>query len=483
MFCQMRRGGRGEEAVKIHASPFCSPFDSKATFVALELHNTMEKKQVGELVSVTFTWRIEKFSRLRPQKHYSEGFAVGDFKWYIVVYPKGSSGNPGKHDLSIYLNVADATTLSSGWSRYAQFTLTVVNQLDSYGVGCGSNFSMTEMFCNPPLFDCTETKHVFSASKSDWGFTSFMPLSELSDCTEGFLVNDACVLEAEVAVSQVDYTSASEVHETWFFTPIKPSENKNERQGHSNVDAVQFPQVLAFLDSPSSEQKHTNADSLQAPISSKALTTSSSYQVLAFQEEPSSEQYCPEPNDSPVESPIVKEHELARCTPLGELMDFQGLGNIDKDYVPFLEEVCLLHPSLIECQRKRSRVFTEWAFTALGRLLHFLKTTKGKDMIEDPCEEHLQLLWEELGTFKFDLAWLEPHVQSALGMKKFVERERHVTELRNNVDALDIEIKRLKAWLTVAEVEFVVAKTDMGEAEESFVAINMDSELGYGGRH
>ena len=49
----------------------------------------------------------------------------------MVVYPKGSSGNPGKHDLSIYLNVADATALSSGWSRYAQFTLTVVNQLDS----------------------------------------------------------------------------------------------------------------------------------------------------------------------------------------------------------------------------------------------------------------------------------------------------------------------------------------------------------------
>ncbi|CAN6703488.1 unnamed protein product [Malus baccata var. baccata] len=357
---------------------------TRISLVSIKMHNKMEKKQVGDLVSVTFTWRIEKFSRLRPQKHYSDSFAVGDFKWQIVVYPKGSSGNPGKHDLSIYLNVADATTLSSGWSRYAQFTLTVVNQLDS-------DKSIT-----------FETKHVFSASKSDWGFTSFMPLSELSDCTKGFLVNDACVLEAEVAVSQ---------------------------------------------------------------------------------EEPSSEQYCPEPNDSPVESPIVKEHELARSTPLGELMDFRGLGKIDKDYVPFLEEVCLLHPSLIECQRKRSRMFTEWAFTALGRLLHFLKTTRGKDMIEAPCEEHLQLLWEELGTFKFDLAWLGPHVQSALGMKKFVERERHVTELRNNVDALDIEIKRLKAWLTVAEVELVGAKTDMGEAEQSFVAINMDSELGYGGWH
>lgn len=48
----------------------------------------------------------------------------------MVVYPKGSSGIPGKHDLSIYLNVADTSALPSGWSRYAQFTLTVVNQVD-----------------------------------------------------------------------------------------------------------------------------------------------------------------------------------------------------------------------------------------------------------------------------------------------------------------------------------------------------------------
>ncbi|PRQ59193.1 putative ubiquitinyl hydrolase 1 [Rosa chinensis] len=32
---------------------------------------------------------------------------------------------------SMYLNVADASKLSSGWSRYAEFTLTIVNQFNS----------------------------------------------------------------------------------------------------------------------------------------------------------------------------------------------------------------------------------------------------------------------------------------------------------------------------------------------------------------
>ncbi|XP_048442249.1 MATH domain and coiled-coil domain-containing protein At3g58270-like isoform X1 [Pyrus x bretschneideri] len=383
----------------------------------------MEKKQVGELVSVTFTWKIEKFSRLRSQKHYSDSFNVGDFEWQIVVYPKGSSGIPGTQDLSIYLKVADASALPSGWSRYAQFTLTVVNQVNY-------DKSIT-----------VETKHVFCASKMDWGFTSFMPLSELCDVAQGFIVNDTCVLEAEVAVSQVDYMA--EVQETWFRPPIKPSHHEDERQGYSDVEAVQLTapiseQVLAFQDATSSEQKQTNAD--------------------------------------------FEQHEQKTSAPVGELMDFRGLGKIDKAFVPFLEEVCLLHPSLIECQRKRSPMFTEWAFTALGRLLHFLKTNKGTDMNEDACE-HLQLLWEELESFRFDLAWLKPHVQSALGMKKFVERELEVKELRNNVDALEIEVKRLKARLNLAELDFEDAKRDMGEAEQSFVEINMDGELGYGGMH
>lgn len=65
---------------------------------------------------------------------------------------------------------------------------------------------------------------------------------------------------------------------------------------------------------------------------------------------------------------------------LGEPVDFNDFGQIEKASVPLLDEICALHPSLIECQQKRSHKFREWAFNALGRVLYFLQTRKVKDM-------------------------------------------------------------------------------------------------------
>jgi hypothetical protein len=69
-------------------------------------------------------------------------------------------------------------------------------------------------------------------------------------------------------------------------------------------------------------------------------------------------------------------------------------------------------------------------FAAVGRVLYFLKTRKVKDMNEKGCKD-LQVLWDELQTFKFDLTWLEPHVQSALGMKSYAERAMQVEKVKN----------------------------------------------------
>lgn len=45
----------------------------------------------------------------------------------VLIFPKGNNVD----HLSIYLDVADSTTLPYGWSRYAQFTLAIVNQIHS----------------------------------------------------------------------------------------------------------------------------------------------------------------------------------------------------------------------------------------------------------------------------------------------------------------------------------------------------------------
>lgn len=45
----------------------------------------------------------------------------------VLVFPRGNNAE----FLSMYLDVADSNLLPPGWSRHAQFSLAVVNQLDS----------------------------------------------------------------------------------------------------------------------------------------------------------------------------------------------------------------------------------------------------------------------------------------------------------------------------------------------------------------
>jgi len=49
-------------------------------------------------------------------------------------------------------------------------------------------------------FVSADTQHQFNARESDWGFTSFMPLSELYSPSRGYLVNDTELQEDTVYV-------------------------------------------------------------------------------------------------------------------------------------------------------------------------------------------------------------------------------------------------------------------------------------------
>ncbi|XP_060169981.1 ubiquitin C-terminal hydrolase 13-like isoform X3 [Lycium barbarum] len=160
-----------------------------------ETGNDVEKQPPEDPQTSRFTWKIENFSRLNVKKLYSDTFVVGGYKWRILTFPKGNNVDY----LSMYLDVADAASLPYGWSRYAQFSLTIVNQIHN-------KYSIRK-----------ETQHQFNARESDWGFTSFMPLGELYDPNRGYLVDGTCVVEAEVAVRKiVDYWSYDSKKETGF---------------------------------------------------------------------------------------------------------------------------------------------------------------------------------------------------------------------------------------------------------------------------
>ncbi|KAD5961852.1 hypothetical protein E3N88_13325 [Mikania micrantha] len=150
---------------------------------------------VDDPPSARFTWTIENFSRLNSKKMYSDVFFVGGYKWRVLIFPKGNNVD----HLSMYLDVADSSSLPYGWSRYAQFSLAVVNQIHN------------------KLTVRKDTQHQFNSRESDWGFTSFMPLSELYDPGKGYLMNDTCIVEADVAVRKVvDYWSHDSKKETGY---------------------------------------------------------------------------------------------------------------------------------------------------------------------------------------------------------------------------------------------------------------------------
>ncbi|XP_062188421.1 ubiquitin C-terminal hydrolase 13-like isoform X2 [Phragmites australis] len=156
---------------------------------------TVENQHIEDPPISRFTWTIENLSRVSTKKLYSEIFVVGGYKWRILIFPRGNN----VEFLSMYLDVADSGVLPYGWTRYAQFSLSVVNQIHN-------KFTIRK-----------ETQHQFSARESDWGFTSFMPLSELYNPSRGYLVNDTCIVEAEVAVCKVvDYWSYDSKKETGY---------------------------------------------------------------------------------------------------------------------------------------------------------------------------------------------------------------------------------------------------------------------------
>ncbi|XLR18855.1 hypothetical protein HN51_065536 [Arachis hypogaea] len=123
-----------------------------------------------------------------------------------------------------------------------------------------------------------------------------------------------------------------------------------------------------------------------------------------------------------------------------EQVDFEGKGLVDNVYVPLLEKVCNIHPSLLECQRKRTYKYSGWALNALGRVLHFLETTKLEEMNVEACE-CLQMLWDEVQVFGFELSWLAPQVEFALNMEKLM---REVEKLEEEKKSIFMRIQELR---------------------------------------
>jgi hypothetical protein len=178
---------------------------------------------------------------------------------------------------------------------------------------------------------------------------------------------------------------------------------------------------------------------------------------------------------SPNEEGEIKSSDLT----LREFLDFDSLKPEEKYLVPLLDEVCTWRPSLIQSQMTKTRLFRQWAFTSLGQVLHFLKTKNVKDMTEDDIK-NLRSLWEELAkSSEFELSWLEPYVQSALGVKAHLERAKKLKKLKDKVVALDIKMKKLRDELSASQAQYEVARRGLSEVRNGFKEMNINAPIGY----
>lgn len=260
-----------------------------------------------------------------------------------------------------------------------------------------------------------ETQQKFNGGYRSWG-AFFLNFNKFIDHKQGYLVRDTCIIEAHICVSNF----APKIHDI-------NSLNQN-----------------SSLTDQSSDERET--------ISPRTSGSTSS------------------PDEGEIQGSDLT---------LRQFIDLDGLKPEEKHFVPFLEEVCTWRPSLIQSQMKKSRLFRQWAFISLGRVLYFLKTKKVKDMSEDDIN-NLKSLWEELAkSSEFDLSWLEPYVQSALGVKPYLERANKLKKLQDKVVALDIKMKRLRDELAASQAEFEVARKSLSEIRNGFQEMNVNATIGY----
>nr|POF23398.1 ubiquitin carboxyl-terminal hydrolase 12 [Quercus suber] len=137
-----------------------------------------------------FLLKIQSYSLLCEtgvEKYESGVFEAWGHKWRLSLYPKGNKKMNGTDHISLYLSIVDTEKYSLGWEVYATFKLFVFDQI-------------RDKFLTIP--DAEGTIRRFHDIKMEWGFDKFLPLDSFNFLPNGYLVNDCCVVGAEVFVHE-----------------------------------------------------------------------------------------------------------------------------------------------------------------------------------------------------------------------------------------------------------------------------------------
>ncbi|RYR45516.1 hypothetical protein Ahy_A07g031350 [Arachis hypogaea] len=160
--------------------------------------------------------------------------------------------------------------------------------------------------------------------------------------------------------------------------------------------------------------------------------------------------------------------------PSGKMVDFYGLCQVDKSFLPLLKEACTKNPNLIESQRKHSEMLRQSAFDSLGRLLFLLHNVRIRDWINH--KQELQMYWEQAKLMKFDLEWSSPAMERVLSSADLARIEA----LREEEKYWNEEASKLREKLKIVEDKAAVIRTEivLTESKLDGFAIGYGSEAG-----
>ncbi|KAH0650888.1 hypothetical protein KY284_030800 [Solanum tuberosum] len=131
--------------------------------------------------------KIESFSLLSENgidKFESNEFEAAGYKWKMVIYPNGNTDENGSGHISVYLAISETTSLPAGWEVNAIFTFFMFNQLrDNY-------------------LSVRGKMRRFQPFKSLWGLAKFLSHDTFKEASNGYLVDNKCVVGAEIFVVQ-----------------------------------------------------------------------------------------------------------------------------------------------------------------------------------------------------------------------------------------------------------------------------------------
>ncbi|XP_057475351.1 MATH domain and coiled-coil domain-containing protein At3g58270-like [Actinidia eriantha] len=375
--------------------------------------------------SSRFTWTIEKFSSL-SMKLYSEIFNFGGYNWRVLIFPKGNNVD----HLSLYLDVADSPTLPHGWSRHTQFSLALVNQVRK-----------SETLKK-------DTQHTFNARESDWGFTSFICLSELLDTSKGYLVNDTIRIEANVTVNR----SKDPKEETCVGVPENcrpeqgsreedsrlPSQDTNSGNAEANITGTspppEQPPTLRFQ-TPSvntTQQESSDATEVsEAPTVPQAGGLTSGVQAL----------------DNPGRSNTVS---LVDEAPDGKVRFLSYWVSSEASSV--LEKIYGLHKDTFANFSMKGQTLQTVLLESFASFIVSMSTTKVNEVNEEVLRASAISIedFEQLG---LDLSWLKQRLDEAKTLNKHTDSLVYVDLCENALKVARAKVRELEEGLARAKTE------------------------------